>query len=57
MSLETEGEDDTDQDTTVPLGRPNQVFEFSIDAPCQVRFVEGSAKDGNLEEIQEFLQS
>ena len=55
-SLETEG-DDEDQDLSqVPVGRDGTPFEFDVDAPCEIAFVKCSVKDAEIHDVVRFIQ-
>lgn len=50
-------EDGDDNANSVPLGRLDQRFTFEQDAPIEVFFTDCSAKNGDLSEIIEFIES
>uniref|UniRef100_M4B3E5 Signal recognition particle receptor subunit beta n=1 Tax=Hyaloperonospora arabidopsidis (strain Emoy2) TaxID=559515 RepID=M4B3E5_HYAAE len=55
-SLETEG-DEEDQDLSqVPVGRDGESFQFDVDAPCEISFAKCSVKDAEIHDVVRFIQ-
>lgn len=55
-SLETEGDEDEQDLSQVPVGRDGANFEFDVDSPCEISFVKCSVKDANIHEVVTFIQ-
>ncbi|CEG37400.1 Signal recognition particle receptor, beta subunit (small G protein superfamily) [Plasmopara halstedii] len=55
-SLETEGDDDEQDLTQVPVGRDGAPFQFDVDAPCEILFVKCSVKDAEISDVVHFIQ-
>ncbi|KAF1782229.1 P-loop containing nucleoside triphosphate hydrolase [Phytophthora cactorum] len=50
-SLETEGDDDEQDLSQVPVGRDGASFEFDVDSPCEISFVKCSVKDADIHDV------
>ncbi|CAI5702810.1 hypothetical protein KXD40_004215 [Peronospora effusa] len=55
-SLETEGDDDEQDLSQVPVGRDGAPFQFDVDAPCEISFVKCSVKDADIHDVVRFIQ-
>ena len=55
-SLETEGDDDEQDLSQVPVGRDGAPFQFDVDAPCEISFVKCSVKDADIHNVVRFIQ-
>ncbi|KAH7488279.1 hypothetical protein PRIC1_007605 [Phytophthora ramorum] len=55
-SLETEGDDDEQDLSQVPVGRDGAPFQFDVDSPCEISFVKCSVKDAEIHDVVRFIQ-
>ncbi|KAG1711970.1 hypothetical protein DVH05_009210 [Phytophthora capsici] len=55
-SLETEGDEDEQDLSQVPVGRDGAAFEFDVDSPCEISFAKVSVKDADIYEVVRFIQ-
>ncbi|RLN20763.1 hypothetical protein BBJ28_00012715 [Nothophytophthora sp. Chile5] len=55
-SLETEGDDDEQDLSQVPVGRDGSPFQFDVDSPCEISFTKCSVKSGSINEVVTFIQ-
>ncbi|KAF4321469.1 hypothetical protein JM18_003347 [Phytophthora kernoviae] len=55
-SLETEGDDDEQDLSQVPVGRDGAPFQFDVDSPCEITFAKCSVKDADIIDVVRFIQ-
>jgi signal recognition particle receptor subunit beta len=55
-SLETEGDDDEQDLSQIPVGRDGAPFQFDVDSPCEISFVKCSVRDADIHDVVRFIQ-
>mmetsp|Transcript_24832 Transcript_24832/g.32441 ORF Transcript_24832/g.32441 Transcript_24832/m.32441 type:complete len:409 (-) Transcript_24832:119-1345(-) len=56
-SLSSDLHGDDGEARFIPLGRQNQPLNLDQDSPCEINFVDASAKNGSLEKLESFVES